>query len=103
MPLAHAYLSVSWTLRTMFRMENVVQNLRTGLNNKDLFLLQARRLYLYSKADKMVFWEDIVENGTAEALGCEVTKVPFENSTHAAHIMEDAKKYWDAVREMYGV
>jgi hypothetical protein len=37
----------------MFRMENLVQKLRTGLNTKDLFLLQARRLYLYSKADKM--------------------------------------------------
>jgi len=38
-PLAHAYLATSWTLGTVFRIENVVQKLRTGLNDKDLFPL----------------------------------------------------------------
>jgi hypothetical protein len=101
-PLAHVYLATSWTLGTIFRFENVVQRLRVGLNNSDLFPLRAGRLYLYSKADKMVFWKDIEEHAdTAEALGLEVTKVSFQASSHAGHIMEDANKYWDAVRTVW--
>lgn len=50
----------------------------------------------------MVFWKDIEEHAeTAEGLGCGVTRVPFEKSAHAGHIMEDAKKYWEAVEKVW--
>ncbi|KAF2267502.1 DUF829-domain-containing protein [Lojkania enalia] len=101
-PLTHTYLAASWTISVVFRFENVVQRLRAGLNDTNLFPLQASRLYVYSKADKMVWWQDIEAHATtAETLGWEVKRVRFEKSPHAAHILEDAEKYWDAVKSLW--
>jgi hypothetical protein len=101
-PIAHVCLASVWTVGAITGSQNVVQRLRAGLNDNSLFSLQTDRLYLYSKADKMVWWQDIEEHATtAEDLGCEVDKVRFEESPHAGHILEDANKYWDAIESTW--
>jgi Eukaryotic protein of unknown function (DUF829) len=101
--LAHVYLAIMWVMRQVLGAENVVQRLRVGLNNKQLFSVEATRMYAYSKADRLVWWEDVEEHAkTAEGLGWEVEKVKFEGSAHAGHILEDREKYWDAVKRTWG-
>ncbi|OCL04271.1 indole-diterpene biosynthesis protein-like protein PaxU [Glonium stellatum] len=82
--------------------QNLVENLRKDLNDKTLFNGKAPRCYLYSEADQMVQWEDVEEHAeAAKQDGWKVEAVRFESSSHAGHIMEDNKKYWDAVNQIW--
>ena len=73
-----------------------------GLNDTSLFDVRTPRVYLYSKADVMVGYEEVEEHaGLASAKGWDVEKVRFENSAHAGHIREDDVKYWNAVMEAW--
>ena len=77
---------------------NRLRTLCSQLNNPVLFKLVTPRVYLYSKADKMVDWEDVEAHADeAEAKGYKVQRVRFEKSPHVGHIMEDAEKYWNAI------
>lgn len=79
-----------------------MQRLRLGLSDKRLFAKEAPRLYAYSKADRMVWWEDVEEHANAaEDAGWEVDRVRFEESPHAGHILEDGERYWGAVRRTW--
>ncbi|OCK87083.1 uncharacterized protein K441DRAFT_489475, partial [Cenococcum geophilum 1.58] len=101
-PLAHAYLSTVWLMDRLLGVENVVQRLRLGLSDKRLFAEEAPRLYAYSKADRMVWWEDVEEHAkAAEDAEWEVERVRFEESPHAGHILEDGERYWGAVRRTW--
>lgn len=94
--LIHLYYIVT-------RKPNLVERLRQGLNDKDIFSQYAPRCYLYSKADEMVRWESVKEHAKeAGELGFkDVETIRFEYSPHARHIMEDAEKYWSAVKELW--
>jgi hypothetical protein len=68
------------------------------LNDQSLFDVKAPRVYLYSRADIMVGDEEVEQHADeAAAKGWKVKKVRFEQSPHAGHIIEDSRKYWDAV------
>lgn len=72
------------------------------LNDPNIFDDRAPRVYLYSKADQMVGYDEVEEHADlAEAKGWVVTRVRFENSPHAGHIREDEGKYWDAVMKAW--
>jgi hypothetical protein len=100
--LAHTFLVTKWVMGRVLGIENAVERLRAGLNDKQLFAAEAPRLYAYSKADRMVWWEDVEEHAkVAEDLGWEVERVRFEDSAHAGHVLEGGERYWDAVRRTW--
>jgi hypothetical protein len=85
--------------------EDVVSKGRARLNDSALVPVSARRIYAYSKADTMVWWEDPREHAAeARKAGCkDVREIVFERSKHCAHIQEDADKYWEAVVDVLGI
>ena len=74
------------------------------LNDEKVFDLRVPRVYLYSRADTMVGFEEADEHADiAKVKGWDVTKVQFENSAHCGHVREDEAKYWAAVSEAWNV
>lgn len=85
----------------VFGLKTVVRRTYLELNEPGLLSNGVPRLYLYSKADKLVDWREVEAHArSAEERGAsgKTELVRFETSEHVAHIREDAEKYWDAVR-----
>lgn len=85
--------------------QDIVTKGRARFNDDDVVPVAARRLYAYSKADTMVWWEDAFHHASeARSAGCvDVREVVFGKSKHCAHIQEDADKYWTAVIDVLGI
>lgn len=62
----------------------------------------ARRLYLYSKEDDLIPWQDI-EGYCAEARqkGWEADAVVFEGTGHVGHMRAFPERYWTAIEESW--
>lgn len=92
-------------LLTRVGLQDVITKGRARFNDDAVVPLAARRLYAYSKADTMVWWEDPFRHAAdARTAGCsDVREIVFENSKHCAHIQEDADKYWEAVIDVLGI
>lgn len=100
----HGFVGLCWILE-QFGFDNVIERGFRRTNENVLTSIQAAvavpRLYLYSKADEMVRRQDVEEHAElARNMGCMVYMVPFETSSHVAHIREDETKYWCAVRRI---
>lgn len=100
--IVHLVLVVLFFFDRVAGFENVITCARRRLNSQVLFDRAAPRLYLYSKADEMVWYEDVQEHAAqARENGYEsVNEVSFEGSGHCAHATIDGEKYWDAVRSL---
>ncbi|KAK4194966.1 putative DNA repair protein [Triangularia verruculosa] len=76
-----------------------VNDMRRELNKPTLFGTAARRLYLFSRADRMVGPADVQSHAQlAREAGCEVGLVLFREAPHCALVTEDATKYWRAIQ-----
>lgn len=84
-----------------------VQDLRTQLNDPELFGLAAKRLYLYSTADQLVSAEDVESHmkeararlvSPASGGGIDIAGRAFMGSPHCALVRDHAARYWDAIR-----
>ncbi|KAJ5288189.1 hypothetical protein N7478_003875 [Penicillium angulare] len=83
------------------RLMRAIRDLREQLNDTSIFGAGTRRLYMYSKEDAMVQWEDVESHiGDAKAKGYEVDSAYFEHGTHCGLIMEETNRgrYWGMVR-----
>lgn len=81
-----------------------VEQIRLELNDKSLFDLDTPRMYVYSHADDMVEETDVEEHANeAEKLGFTVAREKFLTSGHAAHMIEDPKRYWGAVQNLWAM
>ncbi|KAK8095956.1 uncharacterized protein PG998_002583 [Apiospora kogelbergensis] len=57
-----------------------------------------RRLYLYSKEDDIIGWEDIEEHAEhASKLGYHADTEMFEGSGHVDHMRHHPQKYWESI------
>ncbi|KAG6057347.1 hypothetical protein E4U17_001424 [Claviceps sp. LM77 group G4] len=69
-----------------------------AVNQKDFESTGARRLYLYSKEDDLILWEDIEEHAAeTRQLGWGVDAEVFEGSGHVGHMRMHPGQYWGAV------
>jgi hypothetical protein len=75
--------------------------LRERLNDATLFPLDAPRVYIYSKSDDMVDWED-VESHAADARkqGWKTDLALFDGSKHVGHLVADSNRFWKAVQSV---
>ncbi|KAF2634096.1 DUF829-domain-containing protein [Massarina eburnea CBS 473.64] len=100
--LVHLVLTLTFIFDTLFGKENIMVTMCRQLNSVELFDVRVPRVYLYSKTDEMVGWEEVEEHADeAEAVGRSVTTVKFETSAHAGHVREDEGKYWGAVMDAW--
>ncbi|KAL5342357.1 hypothetical protein BJX70DRAFT_318160 [Aspergillus crustosus] len=60
------------------------------------------RLYLFSKADTTIHWEEVQTHfDDARVRGYNVASVIFQKSPHCALIVEDEKRYWGSVQQFW--
>jgi hypothetical protein len=100
--LVHLLLVCTFVVWTAKRKENKMVILCRELNDTAIFDKTVPRVYLYSRADQMVGFEEVEEHADiAESKGWDVQRVVFEKSPHCGHIREDEAKYWAAIMEAW--
>lgn len=80
-----------------------VRDLRAQLNDPSVFGATAARLYLYSMADQMVGWEDVVshQKEAKSELGCAVQGVAFPDGPHCGLVRDHHDQYWDEIQRFW--
>jgi hypothetical protein len=75
---------------------------RAAMNDKSFVAPTSSRLYLYSKADDIIGWQDI-EKHTAEArnLGYKSDLKLFDGTPHVGHLMRYPGEYWRAIKSSW--
>lgn len=83
--------------------ENAIARSGRLMNTTSLVSPKTPRLYLYSKTDDMVRWEDVRDHAAeARQRGFEdVRDICWERGGHCAHIMDNGVEYWDAVNPVF--
>lgn len=100
----HLLLVATWLVNVARRRENKMVVLCRELNDEAVFDRRVPRVYLYSRADLMVGFEEADEHADiARAKGWDVTKVQFEKSAHCGHVREDEERYWGAIMEAWNM
>ncbi|KAF2852673.1 hypothetical protein T440DRAFT_392016 [Plenodomus tracheiphilus IPT5] len=98
----HLLLVATFLVNVVRRRENKMVVLCRELNDEKTFDKRVPRVYLYSRADLMVGFEEADEHADiAKGKGWDVTKVQFEKSAHCGHVREDEGKYWGAIMEAW--
>ncbi|OJJ43553.1 hypothetical protein ASPZODRAFT_73903 [Penicilliopsis zonata CBS 506.65] len=65
------------------------------LNDHAITLRDAHRLYLYSKEDEIIWWEDLEENvARVRQLGYSADLEMFHGSPHVGHMRMHPEQYW---------
>lgn len=71
---------------------------RRAANQPALESLDAHRLYLYSKTDEIIGWEDVVSHAAdARQQGYTVATEEFVGSPHVGHMRQHPQQYWAAI------
>ncbi|KAK3501923.1 hypothetical protein B0T13DRAFT_215792 [Neurospora crassa] len=73
-----------------------------AVNNEELCARGARRLYVYSKEDDIIYWEDIESHAAqARQRGYQVDMDMFEGTPHVGHMRMHSEQYWRAVAKTW--
>lgn len=101
-PIIYAVLCLLYLALFVTRAEDTITRLRKQLNDHKLFSPEVPRLYIYSKADQLVPYQDVKSHADdAKMKGYRATsEVLFETSAHCAHAMAHKEQYWQAVGEL---
>jgi len=87
---------------TLLGFENSASLGRRGLNNPELFATGSDRLYIYSKADELIGWEDVERHAVeAEDRGWYVHLKDFQDSSHCQHMRVHPDQYWSVVEKSW--
>jgi hypothetical protein len=78
-------------------------NFAVKATNSDVLTVKsAPRLYLYSKEDAIIYWEDIEKNAAdAASKGYRVDRKVFQGSPHVGHMRIWPKEYWQAILQAW--
>ncbi|KAK3984217.1 hypothetical protein QBC44DRAFT_385919 [Cladorrhinum sp. PSN332] len=73
-----------------------------AVNNPTLSDNSSKRLYLYSKEDDIIHWEDIEAHAAdARSKGWSVSAEIFEGTPHVGHMKTHSEKYWKAIDDAW--
>ena len=95
-------LCLFWILVFLFRIENPIETIRRGLNNRKI-IRETNRVYIYSDGDPMVHWQEVEDHADdARMKGYAVQMERFEGSGHAAHVrVGGGQRYWRIVKNLW--
>lgn len=69
-----------------------------AVNDPRLSDVSAKRLYLYSKEDDIIHWEDVEKHAAdARQKGWSVSAEMFEGTPHVGHMRAQPEQYWGAI------
>ncbi|KAL5002571.1 hypothetical protein BDV10DRAFT_104284 [Aspergillus recurvatus] len=79
-----------------------ISKMQKQLNDSSVISARVPRLYLFSKADETIHWEEVQAHlDEARVQGYNVLSVVFYESPHCALIVEDEKRYWGAIHRFW--
>lgn len=100
--LVHMLLLGSFLVNMIRGRENKMVVLCREMNDDSVFDNSVPRVYLYSRVDEMVGYEEVEEHAAiAKRKGWDLTMVRFEKSGHCGHVREDEQKYWGTILEAW--
>ncbi|KAF1815920.1 hypothetical protein P152DRAFT_202113 [Eremomyces bilateralis CBS 781.70] len=99
--IVHIVIVAEFLLDKVFHQPNMIERLRKSLLDTQRFQDGGSRLYLYSKADQMVWFSDVEDHVAEASKDWKVEAEMFQSSPHAGLILEDADRYWGAVRQAW--
>lgn len=68
------------------------------MNDKSITSVDPTRLYLYSKEDEIIWWEDLEEAvAQVRSLGFSTDMEMFEGSPHVGHMRLHPEQYWNKI------
>ena len=80
--------------------EDGLTRLRRRFNDATVFSTEVPRLYMYSENDALVSWQHVHEHAEdARQKGYSVREERFLKAAHAALLMDDSVRYWNAVKD----
>jgi len=95
-----AVQGVSWF--TGWHKTQIGRTLAEGIKDPELMSTKAKRLYLYSKGDELVRWEDVEEHvAVARERGYDCEMERFEKSEHVGHMRMYGEMYWGAIAKAW--
>jgi hypothetical protein len=102
--MLHLFLAAYYVAKTATGGLNKIQVMRDGLLDQRVWDGAVPRCYVFSKEDKMVVWEDVVEHaGMSRKRGWKRVSVEeFEESAHCGHLLVDEGRYWGVVERVWG-
>ncbi len=98
----HILVLLSWVVETVSGNPNVLSRSNMDLNDGALVPQDAPRVYMYSKADQLVKWQDVEAHAMkAREKGWKVRREVFKGTGHCKHGKgEGEERYWGAVAEV---
>lgn len=101
-PILHIVLCLICFSLFVTGAEDVISRIRRQLNDHTLFSPEAARLYICSKTDELVPYQDVSSHAhDAKQNGYSQTQeLVFEASGHCAHAMTHKYQYWEAVEKL---
>ena len=100
---AAALLGVDWVSRNVLGLQSLVDKSFDKLNDENIVDSNAKRLYVYSEADRLVGWRDVERNAEdAKVKGFGTPRMLKErNSAHVRHLFDNGERYWKMVDEVW--
>ncbi|KAH8815813.1 hypothetical protein F5884DRAFT_194989 [Xylogone sp. PMI_703] len=87
---------------SVFGGENPIEWLRRRLNERELFDVEAPRLYVYGDRDVMVDWRDVEDHvADARGKGYVVENLRLEGSGHVSHLVTHEEEYVATVQRLW--
>lgn len=102
--LAHARAALYWVRTWVFGQAGVLERTwRAHHVRAEGNAGEVGRVYVYSRADRLVDWRDVEEHAARAREGGfeEVRLEEFEGTAHVAHVRGDEGRYWGVVREAW--
>ncbi|KAH8657960.1 hypothetical protein BX600DRAFT_468452 [Xylariales sp. PMI_506] len=100
--LCYAFLCVNQGIEYLMGREHAGVWATRIINDLNVVGPESHRLYMYSKEDDLIGWQD-VEAGAAAAkqLGHPIHLEMFEGSAHVAHMRDHPEQYWGAIEKTW--
>lgn len=101
-PMIYIVVTTAWLFYKL-RLTLPSQDINArALRTPSLVQVEARRAYLYGKADDMIDWLDVEDHARRAALdGFNVKTVRFDDGKHVSMGRSEPDRYWRTVRETW--
>ncbi|QRD94848.1 hypothetical protein F9C07_2224026 [Aspergillus flavus] len=101
--VVYMVLWANWTWEKICRIEPSGIWASRVINDLAVVPVESHRLYMYSREDEIIWWEDLVQAADeAKALGYRAELRVFEGLPHVGHMRLHPEQYWKAVFERLG-
>jgi hypothetical protein len=100
--MCRGMLSISHFLGWITGSLSIPEHSCRSIIDPDIIDIAASRLYIGSKADEIIYWKHIIDNGEqARRKGFDVRVRVFQDSLHVGHMRMYPEEYWLEIRKAW--